>query len=59
MNKVASLSPLLVSLYAPGKLQKTSGFLKFSRGIERDQWHEVEVLKVGKIFLLRSLLAEV
>ena len=29
----------LVSFYAPGKHQKTYGFLRFSGGIERNQWH--------------------
>ena len=27
--------------YTPWKHQKASGFLMFSRGIERDQWHEI------------------
>ena len=31
----------LVFLYTPRKHQKTSGFLIFSGGIERDQWHEI------------------
>ena len=31
----------LVSFYTPSKHQKTSGFLTFSGGIERDQWHEM------------------
>ena len=32
----------LVSFYIPWKHQKTSGFLMFSGGIERDQWHEMD-----------------
>ena len=31
----------LASFYTPWKHQKTSGFLMFSGGIERDQWHEM------------------
>ena len=31
---------LLVCIYTPWKHQKTSGFLMFSGGIERDQWYE-------------------
>ena len=31
----------LVSFYIPWKLQKTRGFLMFSGGIEKDQWHEM------------------
>ena len=30
---------LLVSFNTPWKLRKRSGFLMFSGGIERDQWH--------------------
>ena len=30
----------LISFHAPLKHQKTRGFLMFSGGIERDQWHE-------------------
>ena len=30
----------LISFYTPWKHQKTSGFLIFSWGIERHQWHE-------------------
>ena len=32
---------LLVFFYTPWKYQKTSDFLTFSGGIERDQWHEM------------------
>ena len=32
---------LLISFYIPWKHQKTRGFLMLSRGIERDQWHEM------------------
>ena len=32
---------LLVSFYTSWKHQKTFSFLMFSRGIERDQWHEM------------------
>ena len=31
----------LVSFYSPWKRQKTSSFLIFLGGIERDQWHEM------------------
>ena len=31
----------LISFDTPRKYQKTSGFLMFSWGIERDQWHEM------------------
>ena len=31
----------LISFYTPWKHQKTSGFLMFSGGIERDYWHEM------------------
>ena len=31
----------LVSFYTPSKHQKTYGFLMFSGGVERDQWHEL------------------
>ena len=31
----------LISLYTPWKPQKTSGFLMFSGGLEREQWHEM------------------
>ena len=31
----------LASFYIPWKLQKTRGFLMFSGGIEKDQWHEM------------------
>ena len=31
----------LVSFYTPWKYEKTSRFLIFSGGIERDQWHEM------------------
>ena len=31
----------LAFFYTPWKHQKTSGFLIFSGGIERDQWHEL------------------
>ena len=31
----------LVSFDTPGKCQKTKGFVIFSGGIERDQWHEM------------------
>ena len=31
----------LVPFYIPWKHQKTSDFLMFSVGIERDQWHEM------------------
>ena len=31
----------LISFYTPRKHQKTRGFLMFSGGIERDQWHEM------------------
>ena len=31
----------LVSFYTPWKHEETSGFLIFSGGIERDQWHEM------------------
>ena len=27
--------------YTPGKHQKTNGFLIFSGGLEREQWHEM------------------
>ena len=32
---------LLRSFFTPGKYQKTSDFLMFSGGIERDQWHKM------------------
>ena len=32
----------LVSFYIPWKHQKTFGFLMFSGGLERDQWHEMD-----------------
>ena len=32
----------LVSFDTPRKHQETFGFLMFSRGIERDQWNEME-----------------
>ena len=35
---------VLVSFYAPWKHQQSSGFLIFSGGIERDQWHEIDRL---------------
>ena len=31
---------LLVSFYTPRKHQKIYGFLVFSMGIDKDQWHE-------------------
>ena len=31
----------LISFCTLGELQKISGFLMFSGGIERDQWHEM------------------
>ena len=31
----------VISFYHPEKHQKTSGFLMFSGGIERDEWHEM------------------
>ena len=42
-NKVAGLRPatLLKKRLCHLKHQKTSGFLIFSVGIERDQWHEM------------------
>ena len=39
----------LVSFYTPWKHQKTSGFLMFSGGIERDQWHEIGQVILTKI----------
>ena len=39
-NSVDSLHAI-DSFYSPGKHQKTSGFLMFSGGIEKDQWHEM------------------
>ena len=30
----------LISFDTPRKHQKTSGFLMFSEGIKKDQWHE-------------------
>ena len=32
----------LISFYTPYKHQKTKAFLMFSKGIERDQWHETD-----------------
>ena len=42
-NKVAGLRPetLLKKRLCHLKYQKTSGFLIFSVGMERDQWHEM------------------
>ena len=37
---------LLVSFDTPWKHQKTRGFMMFSGGIERDQWHEMVKLLV-------------
>ena len=31
----------LASFYTPGKHQKIYGFLMFSEGVEREQWHEM------------------
>ena len=31
----------LASFYTPWRHQKISGFLMFSGGIERDQWHKI------------------
>ena len=31
----------LARFYTPWKDQKTKGFLMFSGGIEKDQWHEM------------------
>ena len=45
----------LVPLYTPSKHQKTSGFLLFSGGIERDQWHEMGLKKRLASSLLKSL----
>ena len=36
----------LVSFHTPWKHQKTSGFLKFLRSIERDQLHELGYAKL-------------
>ena len=48
------LNPFHATIFfsTPGKHQKTSGFLIFSRGIERDQWHEMgcEQLRVAAFF---------
>ena len=33
----------MVSFYTPRKHQNTRGFLMFSGGIERDQWHEMSL----------------
>ena len=41
----------LISFDTPWKHQKTRGFMMFSEGIKRDQWHEmgeVNVLQADK-----------
>ena len=40
-NRLTDFMPL-ISFYTPWKHQKTKGFLMFSAGMERDQWHEVD-----------------
>ena len=47
----------LVSFCIPWKHQKTSGFLMFSGGIERYQWHEMDVASIpqnGQTYLNNS-----
>ena len=40
-GKSFTISPFHISFYTHWKRQKTRGFLIFSAGIERDQWHEI------------------
>ena len=53
----------LVFLYTPWKHQKTSAFLMFSGGIERDQWHEIGLVvsfrSLWSSFILRNLTSRV
>ena len=53
----------LVFLYTPWKHQKTSAFLMFSGGIERDQWHEIGLVvsfpSLWSSFILRTLTSRV
>ena len=41
MKKLTHFMPL-ISFHTPWKHQKTRGFLMFSGGIKRDQWHEMD-----------------
>ena len=53
----------LVFLYTPWKHKKTSAFLMFSGGIERDQWHEIGLVvsfrSLWSSFILRTLTSRV
>ena len=51
LNALTHFMPL-VSFYTAWKHQKTSGFLMFSGGIERDQWHEMGYNLLGNYFFL-------
>ena len=46
----------LVSFYTPQKHQKTSGFLMFLEGIERDQWHETGQLLFYYYLTLKEVI---
>ena len=47
----------LISFDTPWKHQKTKGFLIFSEGIKRDQWHEMgELILNQKVFLFTALI---
>ena len=46
-------------LYTPWKYQKTSGFLMFSGGIERNQWHEMGWIKILLFMTLISLIDKI
>ena len=44
-------------IFAPSKDQKSSGFLMFSEGRKRDQWHEMgyRIFKINKTADLETL----
>ena len=47
------LMSLVFFFVVPKNIRKTYGFLKFSAGIERDQWHEMGDKSRVKLFLSR------
>ena len=55
MKALTHFTPL-VSLY-PGKHKKTSGFLIFSWGVKRDQWHKIGRWGLHKILLRHAKAA--
>ena len=46
----------LISFDTPWKHQKTGGFMMFSGGIKRDQWHEMGEVNVLQADMHESLL---